>query len=95
MTAIDCLIEEHRRDVSEALERGWGPWRLIPWRGIHVLQTGAETTGHRRVSLNCSEATIAGANYSASDVGHLLNALRDCSYARSLGAGPWAKEGEE
>lgn len=105
MTAIDRLIAEHRMDVAEALERGWGPWRLQEANYMCGAVHLRRPAGHRQDGsvgswhiVACDERLDVLARdekLSAADVGHLRFALRDCSYAQAMGAGPWAKDGEE
>lgn len=91
MTAVERLIEEHRQAVGEALERGWGPWRLMPGLGL-VRAVGSV---HHIVGFDAKPASLAeDVTIDAYELGHLLNALRDCAYAKAIGAGPWAKDSD-
>lgn len=103
MTTIERLLDEHRVDVAEALKLGWGPWRLQEANYMLDAVHLRRPAGHRQDGsvgswhiVACDERPdVLATNevLSAADVGHLLNALRDCAYARAIGAGPWAKDG--
>jgi hypothetical protein len=86
---IAVAMQEHFDEVLSALAQGWGPWR--------VTESG-EAIRHASgylvpITVGWAQAEFELATnheLTAADVGHGLEALKTCQYARWLEIGPWS-----